>query len=219
MNTVQEQEFEYLQGRARGLQELLNYVVGAFASRSLSPEGGEDTEITEILTKASNFYVDEMMRCLSCNAFLAATVMGASVLESVLSLACVSEKSKTQNTKAWQSLKGRKAKPFKTVLLKAHLPDLLAIGQELKWFPSKGIPPKLRDKLTQISNDEAVAKLCGSENSEISIPEFLMAGSASLRNLLHPGRSSETSLELLEYLSLFGCICVLMSLGCLAETK
>jgi len=216
----QSEEAEYLSTRAKGLRTLLWEATRLAQQGSLEPEDPGDRQLSQRLARSVDFYIREMDKSLTATAFLAANVMGASALESILMLACLRDRAKVAATKKWVSLQARNApKPFPQVLAKARLSQLLAIAEEMAWFPRQGLSTKLRTRLVELVGSKAVGTLQAGENPILSIPQFMVAASAAIRNCLHPARASAIPVELMDYVAMVGCAASVLALGLFLESQ
>ncbi len=91
-------------------------------------------EISDRLLKLATFYNKEAQRCLKGRAHLAAIIMQVSALEAALQSMCFIYFRDVKKTSVYQRKKF-KGKRYRA--LELNLYQLIAIAEELSWFPPK----------------------------------------------------------------------------------
>lgn len=121
---------------ARGLVRLMSGMWD-FVAQPRGPGQIARAKLSLALLHQSVFYIEELSRATDGEAFFAASVMGCSVVESLLMLACIRHRNDVTMSKAWLAFARRRRKYGKLLhelLPRTDLADLIAIGQELGWF-------------------------------------------------------------------------------------
>jgi hypothetical protein len=136
-----------------------------------------------------------MIRCREGQAYFAACLAGAAMIESFLLLFCIYERKNVQDTIAFRKhSKGRK--PYEALVAKWTLKDLIPIAMELGWI-RKEIDGQLVDALVSMYREIAsvmrpditVLEIESGAASLKAHPDTALFGlMQDLRNLVHAGR-------------------------------
>jgi hypothetical protein len=112
--------------------------VGFSQGSAHDPSQAKRAGITLRCIRLASYYFDQTIACSEKQAYFAASVMGCSVLETVLMLACIRDSEGVLRTKKWKDFhqkNRRRGKFFDELLPWIDLGHLIGIGTELKWFP------------------------------------------------------------------------------------
>jgi hypothetical protein len=137
------------------------------------------------VARLSTEYLEEMLRCVESDAFLAAGIVGCALLESILLLACMRDRDEALATEAWRlfaSKNKRRKLLFADLVLWIDLGNLVLIGLELGWF-SKDNGATVAFFASFVGHEELI-----SEFPELHLTPFEAISKVhELRNHVHPG--------------------------------
>lgn len=169
---------------AQGYFNLVSEVWTVLTGSPLTPASAERVRTTIRVARLASQYLDEMLRCNE--AHFAAAIVGCSVVECFLLLACIRDRDLVLQTRSWKTFatkQKKRGKLFAELLFWIDLGNLILIGNELGWFAPNSVPTV-----------EFFASFAGSEEFLAEFPELRISPLDAVshihqfRNYLHPGK-------------------------------
>ena len=183
----EKQQNPFMDSILNGYMNLLSDIWDFVSSRTLfAPNAGERFLRTMQLTKTSADYFSEMQRCTLGEAWFSAAIIGCSVVESVLMIACMRNNGEVTKTASWKRFaasKKKKGKLFRDLALWLDFGSMISIGKELGWFPEG------EDfSINFINSYGAMEEVMAECPQMILSPAQAILNVHEMRNRLHPGK-------------------------------
>jgi hypothetical protein len=157
-----------------------------FAVFPLTASGLKRYRTSLYLYEVAHRYLDEMIRCNANEAHTASGIVGCSMVEAVLMLACVRDRDSVLHTAGWKIFakkEKRRGDRFSELLPWIDFGHLMAIGKELGWFSAdQSVTERF---LHHYSIDDEILK---DIPKLLSSPWDAATQLHELRNYLHPGK-------------------------------
>jgi hypothetical protein len=174
----------------RGFLSLMKALWDTLMVEPVNARRAGEAKLTIALIKLARQYFDQTIKCTEAQAWFAASLAGMATMETVLLMACISEKATVVTTKAWTSFHKKRKVPFRDRLMHVDMGKLLEIATELKWFPtdtgyhtfleSYGEWPEELEEFTEV----------------LDTPASMIAKSVDICNLVHPARCLREELQI-----------------------
>lgn len=116
----------------RGILSLMKALWDMLMVEPISARRAGEAKLTIALTKLAGAYFGETLKSSEAEAWFAASLAGIGTMETLLLMACISEKSTVVTTKAWTSFHKKGKMQFRDRLMHVDLGKLLEIATELK---------------------------------------------------------------------------------------
>jgi hypothetical protein len=149
-----------------------------------------EAKLTIALTKLASLYFGQTLKGFEGEAWFAASLTGMATMETVLLMACISEKATVVTTKAWTSFHKKRKMSFRDRLMHVDMPKLLEIATELKWFPTDN------EYHTILENYGEWPEGLKEFPEFLDTPAAMVANSLDIRNLVHPARCLREEVQL-----------------------
>lgn len=173
----------------RGFARLVSGIWAPFSMFPLSASGMKRYRFTLSLYQLAHRYLDETIRCNDNEAYFAGGIVGCSMVETILMLACVRDRDVVLQTQAWKAFakkERRRGQSFSELIPWIDFGKLIIIGKELGWFSAhRETTENFLAAYAPSTDVDDVLKEC---------PEMVMSPLDAvtrvheLRNFLHPGK-------------------------------